>query len=73
MSTQHKIAPLTVGVEAAYQSLGIGRTAFYRLVRAGELKTIHFGKRAVVPVAELQRVVADRIAAGNKPGDAETK
>ena len=63
MNTQLQMAPLSVGVESAYRSLGIGRTAFYALVRAGDIRLIKFGKRSVVSCAELERLVTERIKA----------
>lgn len=63
MNTQQPIIPITVGVESAYRSLGIGRTAFYALVRAGEIRMIKFGKRSLVPCSELERLVTDRLNA----------
>jgi excisionase family DNA binding protein len=73
VNTQQQITPLTVGVESAYRSLGIGRTAFYALVRAGEIRLIKLGKRSLVPCAELERLVADRLNAGSTVARAVAK
>lgn len=61
MNTQQQITPLTVGVESAYRSLGIGRTAFYALVRTGEIRLIKLGSRSLVPCTELERLVTERL------------
>lgn len=73
MNTQQQIPPLTVGVESAYRSLGIGRTAFYALVRSGEIRLIKLGKRSLVPCAELERLVAERLADGATLAQAAVK
>ncbi len=59
MEKQSKISPVAVGVEDAYRSLGIGRTAFYGLVKRGQIRLIKLGKRSLVPCTELERVVTD--------------
>jgi len=38
--------------------LGVGRTTMYRLVDAGEIATIHIGRRRVVPHEELVEYLA---------------
>lgn len=47
----------TLTVEEAAKLLGIGRTAAYECVRRGELPVLHFGRRLLVSVAELRRLV----------------
>lgn len=47
----------TITVEHAAVVLGIGRTAAYKAARTGELPTIKFGRRTLVPVAALRRMV----------------
>ena len=55
--------PLAHTVNAAVQRLGIGRTKFYELLDRGEIKTIQFGTRRLVPESELQRIVRERMQA----------
>lgn len=43
-------------VDEACQSLGIGRTAFYALVKSGELKLIKIAGRTLVPWSEMERL-----------------
>lgn len=43
-------------VNAALHALSIGRTKFYELVNAGELKLIKIGGRTLVPRSELERL-----------------
>ena len=45
-------------VPEAAQILGIGRTAAYEGARTGAIPTIRIGKRILVPVAALERMLA---------------
>lgn len=65
MENQRQIPPIAVGVQEAYRSLSIGRTAFYAMVRRGEIRIIKLGKRSLVPRSELERVVADGLNAAD--------
>jgi excisionase family DNA binding protein len=49
---------LTVSIEEAAKLLGISRTFAYTLVRREELPTIHLGRRRVVPIAALTRLMS---------------
>ena len=65
MHTSQEISQRAVGVEDAFGSLGIRRTAFYSLVRAGKIRVIKLGRRTLVPCSELDRVVAEGLAEAN--------
>lgn len=56
-------APLAHTINAAARRLGVGRTTFYELLDRGEIKTIRFGARRLVPETELQRIVQERMQA----------
>ena len=49
----------TVTVERAASILGIGRSSAYALARSGELPTLRLGRRLVVPVAGLRRLLGE--------------
>ncbi len=49
---------LTYTVTEAAELLGIGRSAAYEAARSGQLPTIRIGKRVLVPVAGLERLLA---------------
>ncbi len=51
-------ARLTLTVPEAGRVLGVGRNAAYEAARAGEIPTIRIGKRILVPVAALERMLA---------------
>jgi excisionase family DNA binding protein len=39
--------------------LGIGRTSLYKLIKSGQLKPIKILGRTVIPVTEIDRVIAE--------------
>lgn len=43
---------------------GISRPMFYDLVASGRLRTVMLGRRRVVPVTEVERLLADDGPAG---------
>lgn len=49
----------TVTVEEAGSILGIGRSSAYALARSGELVTLRLGRRFIVPVAALRRMLGE--------------
>ena len=49
---------LTVSVDEAAQALGISRAGAFRLAATGELPTIRLGKRVLVPIDALNKLVA---------------
>ena len=50
---------LGVSVPRAGQALGLGRNASYEAAKRGHLPTIKFGRRLVVPVEALRRMLGD--------------
>ena len=44
-------------IPEAAKILGIGRTAAYEAARTGQIPTISIGKRRLVPVAALERLL----------------
>ena len=49
---------LAYRVDEACHALGIGRTSFYELVKAGDLKLIKIAGRTLVPRTELERLTS---------------
>ena len=47
----------TLSVERAGRVVGLGRSAAYEAVGRGEIPTIRFGRRVVVPTAALLRLL----------------
>ncbi len=53
-----KMKRKTLTVPEAAQTLGIGRSAAYEAARTGEIPTVRIGRRLLVPVAALERMLA---------------
>lgn len=47
----------TLSVVEAGEALGIGRSAAYEAAKTGQLPTIRIGRRLVVPIALLDRML----------------
>ncbi|RTL63699.1 MAG: DNA-binding protein [Hyphomicrobiales bacterium] len=62
-----KARRLTMTVPEAAEVLGIGRAAAYEAARSGQLPIIRVGKRVLVPVAALERMLS---AAGTRQTEA---
>ena len=48
----------TLSVPDAGKALGVGRAAAYEAARTGQLPTIKIGKRLLVPLAALERLLS---------------
>jgi excisionase family DNA binding protein len=56
------VEPRLVDRQAAAAALGIGLTKLRELIRRGELRQVTIDGRCLVPVAELDRYVAELVA-----------
>ncbi len=67
--------PPTISVERAAELLSIGRASAYRAAQTGELPTIRFGRRLVVPTARLAALLGAANDQGQDahPGDGDEK
>jgi excisionase family DNA binding protein len=52
------VPPVLYRVEEAAEALRLSRTAIYKLVRSGRLRTVKAGSRRLVPVVALAEYVA---------------
>ncbi len=50
-----------LGVEEAGRLLGLGRSAAYDAVKRGDLPTLRFGRRLVVPRARLAAMLGESV------------
>jgi excisionase family DNA binding protein len=57
MTTVNVPARLTMSVEEAGRRLGIGRNAAYEAARRGDIPVIRLGKRYLIPIAALERML----------------
>jgi hypothetical protein len=64
MAKRDNPKPMTVSVPAAGVMLGIGRNQAYEAAARGDIPTLRFGKRIVVPLAALERMLStgERVA-----------
>lgn len=62
----------TITVEEAAPILGICRSTAYVLARSGELPTLRLGRRFVVPVAALRRMLGETPENESSPAVART-
>ena len=49
--------PATLTVPQAAKKLGIGRSAAYEAARTGQIPTLRIGRRILVPVRALERLL----------------
>ena len=54
----------TVAIDEAAKILGITRNHAYRAAKCGDLPTIRIGKRLLVPVTALRRMLGEDVVAG---------
>lgn len=54
--------PLTVTVNEASRLLGVGRTKVNELMRAGDLESFMIGRRRLITMESIRRLVARRLA-----------
>jgi excisionase family DNA binding protein len=52
--------PLFISIIATAQTLSIGRTSVYELIKDGKLDTIKMGRRRLVSVASIKRLVGEQ-------------
>lgn len=52
----------TLTVTEAAKRLGVGRASAYEAARTGQIPTVRIGKRILVPVAALERMLAEASA-----------
>ncbi len=55
--TDTKMEKLTLSILEAGKALGIGRSAAYEAARTGQIPTIRIGKRLLVPIVALERLL----------------
>jgi excisionase family DNA binding protein len=58
-STQDWRSRATITVEEAGEILGVSRASAYAAARSSDLETIRVGKRILVPVPKLRRLLGE--------------
>jgi excisionase family DNA binding protein len=57
-TTEKSDEPLALSVKAAAKLLGLSRASAYEAVRLGQIPSLRFGKRIVVPRAALNKMLS---------------
>jgi excisionase family DNA binding protein len=52
--------PLAVSINDTAKALGLGRTSIYELIKDGRLETFKLGRRTLVRVESIRRLVEAR-------------
>lgn len=55
---------LTVTVDEAAEKIGVSRVSLYNAIKRGEFPVIRIGRRIVVPIAALERYLANAGSCG---------
>ena len=50
---------ITTSIKNAAQALGLGRTSIYVLISQGRLETVKVGRRTLIKVASIRRLLGD--------------
>jgi excisionase family DNA binding protein len=61
--------PRLLAVKQAIYELGIGRTAIYELIDSGKLKTVKIGRRRLVPIESIEKLIANLRKDGGENGE----
>jgi excisionase family DNA binding protein len=59
INNHSELGRLAVSVPSAARSLGLGRNAAYDAAKRGELPTVKIGRRILVPIDALHRMLAE--------------
>ena len=66
MSETREMTRLLYPIDEAATQLGCGRTTVYSLIKAGDLQSVHIGRRAFIPAESLNRYVEELVAVAGK-------
>jgi excisionase family DNA binding protein len=55
----HSIQPMLTSVKAACETLIVGRTSIYALIKSGRLDTVKLGRRTLVKVSSIRALIGE--------------
>lgn len=64
------LGPLAISVKTARELIGLGNTSMWGLIKSGDVDVVRIGRRTLVVAASLDALVASRIAAARRGGQA---
>lgn len=74
MTTNENInIPIAVSINAAAKMIGLGRTSFYKLLGSGEVKSVRCGGRVLIPVEQLNALIARLPRSGSVGGSSSRR
>jgi len=56
------IEPRSIGINDFCAAIGVSRSFAYGLINRNEIKTIHLGRRRLIPMTEVDRLISEAIA-----------
>ena len=63
----------TYTIEEAAKALGIGRSSAYQAAKTGEIPTVRIGRRLLVPVVAIDRLLDNTGRSDQPSGKGESK
>jgi len=57
VDTVARVARKLYPIEEGAHALGVGRTTAYALIKNGDIKTVHIGRRQYIPADEIDRFI----------------
>lgn len=51
--------PISISINEAAKAIGVGRTTTYELIRLGKLETKKLGRRTLVKVSSIRRLIEE--------------
>jgi excisionase family DNA binding protein len=51
------VEPITASINDTARAVGLGRTSIYALIREGRLETVKLGRRTLVRIASIRRLL----------------
>lgn len=56
------VMPISVSIEDATKLTGISRSRIYELMNEGRLRSVHIGRRRLIPTASLRELLGEAVA-----------
>lgn len=54
---------IALSVEDAARRISVGRSTIYELIGEKAIRTVHIGRRTLIPESELRRFISERMEA----------